>query len=316
VQKPEYPGRVDIEAAAKRVGPRVRRTPVVELEPGLFATAGRVSLKLELLQHSGSFKPRGAFNRVLSSDSPGVDLIAASGGNHGLAVAYVARELGVPAEVFVPTLSSPVKIARLHGYGATVTVGGNFYSDAYDACLRRVAESDALLVHAYDGFDTIAGQGTLARELNEQLPGIDTVLVAVGGGGLIGGIAAWYAGQVKVVAVEPERIPTLAAALDAGEPVDVEVGGIAADSLGARRIGTVGYSSVVAAGVESVLVTDEDITAARQLLWDELRLAAETGGATALAALTSGAYQPKSGEHVAVIICGGNTDPSDLTPDA
>lgn len=312
VQESEHPTRFDIERAAERVGLRVRRTPVVELESGAFGVAGEISLKLELLQHAGSFKPRGAFNRVLTSGVTDAGLIAASGGNHGLAVAYVARALGVPAEVFVPTSSSPVKIHRLHSYGATVTVGGDFYADAYVACQQRAAVSSALMVHAYDGFDTVAGQGTLARELDGQSPGIDTVLVAVGGGGLIGGVAAWYSGQAKIVAVEPDRIPTLAAALSAGRPVDVEVGGVAADSLGAARIGSVGYASVVAAGVDSVLVSDDAIIAARQLLWDELRLAAETGGATALAALTSGAYQPAAGERVAVIVCGGNTDPRDL----
>jgi threonine dehydratase len=308
----EHPSRGDIAAAAERVGSRVRRTPVVELEPGAFGAAGRISLKLELLQHSGSFKPRGAFNSVLSAGVTGDGVLAASGGNHGLAVAYVARALRVPAEVFVPTSASPVKINRLHSYGAAVTVGGDFYADAYAACQQRAAESKALVVHAYDGFDTVAGQGTLARELDEQVSGIDTVLVAVGGGGLIGGVATWYAGRAQVVAVEPARIPTLAAALAAGRPVDVEVGGVAADSLGARRIGAVGYAAAVAAGVTSVLVAEEAILAARRVLWDELRVAAEAGGATALAALISGAYRPGAGERVAVIVCGGNTDPRDL----
>jgi threonine dehydratase len=279
----------------------------------VFGIAGRISLKLELLQHSGSFKPRGAFNSVLSAGVSGDGLLAASGGNHGLAVAYVARALGVPAEVFVPTSASPVKINWLHSYGATVTIGGDFYADAYAACQQRAAESRALVVHAYDGLATVAGQGTLARELDQQMPGVDTVLVAVGGGGLVGGVASWYGGRAQVVAVEPARIPTLAAALSAGGPVDVEVGGVAADSLGARRIGGVGYAAAVAAGVTSVLVTEEAILTARQLLWDELRVAAETGGATALAALISGAYRPAAGEHVAVIVCGGNTDPRDLT---
>jgi threonine dehydratase len=312
VQRDEHPDRVDIEAAAERVGLRVRRTPVVELEPEAFGVAGRVSLKLELLQHSGSFKPRGAFNSVLSTGVSGDGLLAASGGNHGLAVAYVARTLGVPAEVFVPTSASPVKINRLRSNGATVTVGGDFYADAYAACQQRAAESRALVVHAYDGFATVAGQGTLARELDDQTSAIDTVLVAVGGGGLMGGVASWYLGRAQVVAVEPARIPTLAAALSAGGPVDVDVGGVAADSLGARRIGRVGYAAAVAAGVTSVLVTEEAILTARQVLWDELRVAAEAGGATALAALISGAYRPAARERVAVIVCGGNTDPGDL----
>ena len=277
---------------------------------------GQLFLKLELLQHTGSFKPRGAFNRALSARPPRSGLIAASGGNHGLAVAYVADILGLPAEVFVPTSSSPVKVNRLRRYGAVVTVTGDYYADAWAASQERARATGALVVHAYDGFETVAGQGTVGWELAEQLSDIDTVLVAVGGGGLIGGVASWYASRVKVVAVEPERIPTLAAALRAGEPVDVEVSGIAADSLGAKRIGRVGYAAAVSSGVQSVLVSDDSIVAARQLLWDELRVAAEHGGAAALAALTSGAYRPAAHERVVVIVCGGNTDPRDLVPEA
>jgi threonine dehydratase len=288
----------------------------MHLESGVLGLNGQLSLKLELLQHTGSFKPRGAFNRALSAHVPNSGLIAASGGNHGLAVAHVAQVLGLPAEVFVPTSSSPVKVDRLRRYGATVTVAGNYYAEAFAASQERAQATGALIVHAYDGFDTVAGQGTVARELDEQLSTIDTVLVAVGGGGLIGGIASWYAGHAKVIAVEPERIPTLAAALQAGRPVDIEVGGIAADSLGAKRIGSVGYAAAVAAGVQSVLVSDDAIIAARQLMWDELRIAAEHGGATATAALTSGAYRPSANEHVVVVVCGGNTDPRDLIPEA
>lgn len=294
----------------------VRTTPVVQLEPGALGLSGRLTLKLELLQHSGSFKPRGAFNRVLAAPQPVSALIAASGGNHGLAVAHVARALQLPAEVFVPTSSSPVKVNRLRSYGVRVMVGGRYYADAYEASQERAAQTGALVVHAYDDFATVAGQGTLARELDAQLGGLDTVVVAVGGGGLMGGIAAWYGSAAKVVAVEPERIPTLAAALSAGAPVDVEVGGIAADSLGARRIGDIGFAAAVSSGVESVLVSDEAIMAARQSLWDELRVAAEPGGATALAALISGAYRPAAGERVGVVVCGGNTDPRDLVPEA
>lgn len=312
----EAPTREDIDAAADLVGDRVRRTPVVELEPSALGVPGRICLKLELFQHSGSFKPRGAFNRVLSAGAPRAGLIAASGGNHGLAVAHVARALGITAEVFVPTSSSPVKVSRLNSYGARVVVGGDYYADAYAASQQRAAQTGALVVHAYDGFETVAGQGTLARELDAQLPGVDTVLVAVGGGGLVGGVASWYADRAKIVAVEPERIPTLAAALSARQPVDVDVGGVAADSLGARRIGTLGFAAVRAARVESVLVPDEAILGARQMLWDELRVVAEPGGAAALAALTSGAYRPASRERVAVIVCGGNTDPRDLVPEA
>jgi threonine dehydratase len=307
-----HPARADIEAAARRVGPWVRTTPVVELGPGALGLGRPTVLKLESLQHSGSFKPRGAFNRVLSARVPAAGLIAASGGNHGLAVAHVARALGLRAEVFVPGSSSPVKVARLRGYGVTVLVGGDYYADAFAASQHRAVETGALVVHAYDGLETVAGQGTLARELSRQAPEIDTVLVAVGGGGLLGGVASWYAGHVKVVAVEPRRIPTLAAALAAGGPVDVEVSGVAADSLGARRIGEAGYAAAVAAGVEAVLVSEEAIMAARQLLWDDLRVVAEPGGATALAALTSGAYEPGDDERVAVVVCGANTDPRDL----
>ena len=312
----QHPNRSDIEAAAHRVSPRVRRTPVVDLEPGALGLPGRISLKLELLQHTGSFKPRGAFNRVLAAGAPAAGLVAASGGNHGLAVAHVAAALGLAAEVFVPTSSSPVKVNRLRRYGVSVVVGGDYYADAYAASQHRASQTGALVVHAYDGLETVAGQGTLARELDQQVPAVDTVLVAVGGGGLIGGLASWYAGQAKIVAVEPERIPTLAAALSAGRPVDVDVGGIAADSLGAKRIGEVGYAAAVAAAVQPVLISDQAISAARRILWEDLRVAAEAGGATALAALTSGAYEPASTERVAVVVCGGNTDPRDLIPEA
>lgn len=309
------PGAPEVEAAAQLIGDRVRVTPVLEAAGSTFALPGPVVLKLEQLQHSGSFKARGAFTRVLSAAVPAAGVVAASGGNHGLAVAHVARELGVPAEVFVPRSSSPVKVARLRGYGATVRVGGDYYADAYAASQVRAAETRALQVHAYDAPEVLAGQGTLARELERQCPELDTVVVAVGGGGLLGGVATWYAGRVRVVAVEPERCPTLSAALAAGEPVDVEVGGLAADSLGARRIGTLGLAAAHDADVRSVLVPDTAIADARQRLWDELRIVSEPGGAAALAALTSGAYRPRPGERVAVVLCGGNTDPRDLVPE-
>jgi threonine dehydratase len=310
------PDRTDIDAAAGRIAGRVRRTPVLDLDPGALGLDHAVVLKLELLQHTGSFKPRGAFNRVLSADVPPAGLVAASGGNHGLAVAHVARTLGLPAEVFVPTASSPVKVARLRSYGVRVVVGGDYYADAFLASAERAQETGALVVHAYEGTPTVAGQGTLARELEQQRPAVDTVLVAVGGGGLVAGIASWYSGRLRVVSVEPERIPTLAAALEHGGPVDVDVSGIAADSLGARRLGATAYEAVVAAGVVPVLVPDDAILDARQRLWDDVRIAAETGGATALAALTTGAYRPAPGERVAVVVCGANTDPRDLVPEA
>jgi threonine dehydratase len=311
----DLPTRADVDAAAARIRGRVRRTPVVDLEAGALGLDHPVVLKLELLQHTGSFKPRGAFNRVLAADVPAAGLVAASGGNHGLAVAHVARSLGLAAEVFVPTSSSPVKVARLRSYGVRVVVTGDYYADAYAASQERARETGALVVHAYEGAPTVAGQGTLARELEQQRPDVDTVLVAVGGGGLIGGIATWYSGRARVVSVEPERIPTLAAALEHGGPVDVEVSGIAADSLGARRLGITAYRAAVAAGVVPVLVPDAAILDARRRLWDDARIAAEAGGATALAALTSGAYRPRRGERVAVVVCGGNTDPRDLVPE-
>lgn len=300
-----------VELAAKRIAGRVRRTPVLDVEPALLGAA--LTLKLELLQHTASFKPRGAFNRVLSARVPAAGIIAASGGNHGLAVAHVARELGIPAEIFVPHTTPDLKVRRLRTLGAAVTVTGEFYADAYDASQTRAAVTGALPVHAYDHPDVVAGQGTVGLELLDQIPDLDTVLVAVGGGGLIAGIATVLDHRARVVAVEPERAATLHAALAGGEPVDVPVGGLAADSLGARRIGTICFEVATAQGVTSLLVTDEDIRGARRTLWDSLRIAAEPGGATAFAALQSGAYVPAAGERVAVLVCGGNSDPATLT---
>jgi threonine dehydratase len=309
--------RGDIEKAAARIDGRVRRTPVVEAGEGAFGVDARITLKLELLQHAGSFKPRGAFNRILAAGGEARTVIAASGGNHGLGVAYAARALGIPAEIFVPEAASPVKVARLRALGAEVTVTGAYYADAYAASQRRAEETGALVVHAYDQPEVAAGQGTLAMELAAQAPDVDTVLVAVGGGGLLAGVATWWDGEaggraVRIVAVETERTATLASALEAGAPVDVEVGGVAADALGARRIGAHGFAAAVRAGVRSVLVSDEAVMAARQALWDELRVAAEPAGAAVLAALRAGAYRPRRGEHAALIVCGGNSDPGDL----
>lgn len=296
----------DVEQAAERIAGYARRTPVLELSPGLF-------LKLESMQHSGSFKIRGGFNRALAAGSlPEAGLIAASGGNHGLAVAYVARALGVRAEVFVPTVSSPVKVAGLRALGAEVTQTGAIYAEAYEASLKRAAESGALEIHAYDQAEVVAGQGTVGLEVLEQTGGVDTVLVAVGGGGLVAGITAALDGRARVVAVEPELIPTLNRALEAGGPVQVEVGGVGADALGASRIGTIAYDVTSAAGVRSVLVPDEAIVDARRELWRSCRLATEHAGATAFAALRSGAYVRAPGERVAVVVCGANTDPVTL----
>jgi threonine dehydratase len=299
-----------IDAAAQRVDTHIRVTPCIELEPRAFGSPATLSLKLEMTQHTGSFKPRGAFNRILSAAVPDAGVIAASGGNHGAAVAYAARTLGYMAEIFVPEPTPDFKVDRLRRYGARVVLTGANYAEAYAASQERARETGALDVHAYDQVEVLAGQGTLGRELERQLGALDTVLVAVGGGGLIGGVAAWFAGRVRVIGVEPDRCPTLHAARDAGEPVDVDVSGIAADSLGARRIGNLAFL-VAQPYVESVvLVTDEEIRSAQRNLWDRLRILAEPGGATALAGLLSGKYQAKPGERVGVIVCGANTDPA------
>lgn len=308
--------RADVEAAAHRIAGRVRRTPVAELDLGVFAPAGRVWLKLEFMQHSGSFKARGAFNRILAAaetgELPAEGVIAASGGNAGLAVAYAAKSLDIPAEVYVPTTAPLVKVTKLGALGATVVQHGTEYAEAYEAATKRAADTGALFCHAYDQPEVCAGQGSVALELLEALGQVDTVVIAVGGGGLMAGVAAALQGQARVVGVEPETIPTLHAALVAGRPVDIEVSGIAADSLGARRVGTIAYEVAVRTGVRSVLVTEDAIVAARRLLWNHHRIVVEHGTAAALAALTSGAYHPTAGERIAVLLCGANTDPADL----
>lgn len=300
------PGRSDVELAARRIDGHVRTTPVLRLDD-------RVVLKLEMLQHTGSFKPRGAFNWLLAADIPPAGVVAASGGNFGLAMAYAARELGVPATIVVPEVTSPAKRARLAELGADLEVVAGVYADALARSLALAAETGALVGHAYDHADIVAGQGTCGRELDEQVGGaVDTVLVAVGGGGLIAGIAAWFPERVRVVGVEPARIPALHAALDAGHPVAVEVSGLAADSLGASRIGAVPWAVVDRRVDRSVLVPDEEIAAAQRDLWSRCRVAAEPGGAAAWAALASGAYRPAPGERVAVVVCGANVDPATL----
>lgn len=300
--------RTCITTAAERVAGWLRRTPVIDLEAGAFGSCARLALKLELLQCSGTFKPRGAFNRILSSHVPPAGVIAASGGNHGAAVAYAAQRLGHRAEIYVPEPTPALKIDRLRQYGAQVMVTGVEYAESQAACDRRARETGALVVHPYDQPEVLAGQGTVGLEFDDQVPDLDTVLVAVGGGGLIAGIAAWFQNHVRVIGVEPVRAPSLAAALDAGKPVDVEVGGIAVDSLGARRIGQLAFT-VAQSYVERVaLVEDDAIREAQRQLWELLRTVAEPGGATALAALTSGSYQPEPDERVGVLVCGGNTD--------
>jgi threonine dehydratase len=301
--------RSGIAAAAARIHGFVRNTPVLQASPRDFSTDCSVTLKLELLQHAGSFKPRGAFNRMLSANIPKAGVIAASGGNHGAAVAYAARALGVPAEIFVPAATPAAKVDRIAGYGAHVVRGGAAYAEAAQACQERQRQTGALDVHAYDHADVLCGQGTLGRELETQAPDLTHVLVATGGGGLIGGVAAWYAGSAAIISVEPEGCPTLHSALRAGEPVDVVVSGIAADSLGARRCGSLMFVVAQRHVAHSVLVPDDAILAAQKMLWDRYRLIAEPGGATAAAALLSGAWVPPPGARVGVVVCGANTDP-------
>ena len=309
--------RSDVAAAAVRVEGRIRRTPLLDVDPAPLAPSARTWLKLELTQHTGSFKARGAFSHVLAARDagrlPDAGIVAASGGNAGLAFAYAASRTGVPAEVFIPETAPPVKVARLRALGATVTQVGTRYAEAQEAAVERVAATGALWCHAYDLPDMCAGNGTLGLEIMEQTGGeLDTVLLAVGGGGLMAGVAAALDGHARVVSVEPERIPTLERALAKGGPVDVDVSGVAADSLGATRIGEIAYSVASRTGVRPVLVDDDAIVEARRFVWEEYRLAVEHGTAAAVAALRTGAYRPAPGERVMVVLCGANTDPSDL----
>lgn len=305
----------DLTAAQQRTSPYVRRTPLFEVD----AIGGaRVWFKAEFMQRCGVFKTRGAFNRQIAARErgelhPEVGIVAASGGNAGLANAFAAAQLGVPAQVFVPVNAPRVKVDLLRRYGAEVVQEGAEYADAYAAAQRHVVATGALFCHAYDQPEIVAGAGVIGLEILEDLPSVDTIVVAVGGGGLFAGVAtAALAGGVNVVAVEPRNIPTLRAALDAGGPVDVNVSGIAADSLGARRLGELGWAAATRATPESVLVDDQDIIDARRALWRDYRVPAEAGAAAAYAALTSAAYKPARGERIAVIVCGANTDPATL----
>jgi threonine dehydratase len=300
--------RTEIQDAGRRIAPHVRRTPVMALEEKAFGIDARVFFKLECLQHTGSFKPRGAFNCILSSDIGEAGVIAASGGNHGAAVAYAAHKLGHRAEIFVPVITPKNKIDRLKMYGAAINITGNSYSEALAGSQQRALKTSAVAIHAYDDARVLAGQGTLGMEFEEQVRGLDSVLVAVGGGGLIGGVAAWYQDRVRVIGVEPERAPTLHKALAANQVVDVEVGGVAADSLGARRVGELMFPIAQKFVHQSLLVSDEQILEAQRVLWQQLRLVAEPGGATAFAALLSGVYKPHPGERVGVVMCGSNAD--------
>jgi threonine dehydratase len=307
-----------IAAVHRVVRPHVRRTPVVEVDGADFGLAGRLHLlfKLELLQHTGSFKPRGAFANLLTRAVPPAGVAAASGGNHGVAVAFAAHRVGVPARVFVPTVASAVKLERIRGYGAELVIEGDRYADALAASERWLATSGAMPVHAYDQAETLLGAGSLGAELEAEVGEVDTVLIAVGGGGLLGGVAAWYADTPKrrprLVGVEPRLAPTLTRALEAGRPVDAEAGGIAADSLAPRRVGTLMFPFARDHVERVVLVEDDGIAAAQRALWRVLRVAAEPGGAAAFAALLSGSYRPAEGERVAVVICGGNTTAVDF----
>ncbi|HEV2301149.1 MAG TPA: threonine/serine dehydratase [Stellaceae bacterium] len=306
-------GREAIEAAERLIRPHIRRTPVLEADAADFGLAPqRLAFKLEFLQHAGSFKVRGAFANLLLREIPKAGVVAASGGNHGAAVAYAAMKLGVAARIFVPTISSPAKIARIGSYGADLVVTGERYADALAASEAWARQSGALPVHAFDQRETLLGQGTIGLELEEQTPDLDTLLVAVGGGGLVAGIAAWYRGTVKVIGVEPELAPTLSRAFAAGRPADAEAGGIAADSLAPRRIGELVFPIARRYVAQALLVTDEAIGRAQQALWERLRVVVEPGGAAAFAALLSGRYTARVGEHVGILLSGGNTTAVDF----
>jgi threonine dehydratase len=296
----------DVERAAERIGLRVRRTPTIDHGP--------LTLKLELLQHAGSFKTRGAFNRVLAEpELPAAGLVTASGGNHGAALSYVGSQLGVATEVFMPSTSPAIKRDNIERFGATVTVIEGYYDDAQRAADERQAVTGAAMIHPFDHSATIAGQGTMSREIDRQVGGFDTLVVASGGGGFTAGQAAWFRDRVRIVSVEPETSQCLRAALGAGEPVDVSVSGLAADSLGARRVGGVPWTILRHFVDEAVVVSDDAIRAAQHELWNEFRLVVEPGGAAALAAIRSGVYRPAAGERVVVAVCGSNCDPSTVT---
>lgn len=304
-----------IEAMYSRVKPHIRRTPVIEVDGADFdLKLGGLVFKLELLQHAGSFKTRGAFANLLTRKVPAAGVVAASGGNHGAAVAFAAMKLGVRAKIFVPSVASAAKIEQITGYGAELVIAGERFADALAASELWVAQTGAMAIHAFDQVETLLGQGTVGLELEQQSAtgpggdgGLDTLLVAVGGGGLIAGIASWYQKKINVVGVEPEAAPTLTRALEAGRPVDAESGGIAADSLAPRRVGELAFPIVQRYVSRCVLVSDEAIQAAQKMLWKRLRIVAEPGGAAAFAALLAGQYVPRPDERVGVLLCGGNT---------
>jgi threonine dehydratase len=297
-----------IAATAKLIGPHVRRTPVLSTDLGDFGLPpGRVVFKLEYLQHSGSFKARGAFANLLMNTVALPGVVAASGGNHGAAVAYAANMLGKPATIFVPSVTSPAKVDRIRSYGAKLVIAGDRYADALAASEVFVRETGALAIHAFDAHETLLGQATVGLEIEQDVPNLDTLLVAVGGGGLIGGIAAWYGDRIRLIAVEPELSPTLHMALAAGAPVDAPAGGIAADSLAPKRVGAKMFPFARDYVERSILVTDDEIRTAQLSLWEQLRIVAEPGGSAALAAVLSGKYRPQPGERIGVLLCGANT---------
>lgn len=297
-----------IVATEAVIRPFVRRTPLVAVDMAEFGLpSGPLTFKLEFLQHSGSFKARGAFANLLLRKAPPAGVVAASGGNHGVAVAHAAHRLGVPATIFVPDVASPAKQERIRGYGAQLVIAGSLYAEALAASEAHIARTGAMPIYAYDQTETLLGQGSVGMELEQDAPEIDTLLVAVGGGGLIGGIAAWYGRKIRIVAVEPEAAPTLHAALAAGRPVDAPAGGIAADSLAPRRVGELMFPIARDNVADDVLVTDDAIRQAQEALWSNLRVVTEPGGAAAFAAFLSGRYKPQAGERVAVLLCGANT---------
>ena len=307
--------RAAIETTQARIAPYVRETPVITVDGADVGLPGcSLSMKLEYLQHTGSFKARGAFANLLLREAPAAGVVAASGGNHGVAVAHAAERLGIAATIFVPRVAAPAKVRRIRDCGAELVIGGERYADALVASEAHAARTHALQVHAYDQPETLLGQGTLALELERQAPALDALLVAVGGGGLIGGIATWYAGRVDVIGVEPELAPTLTAARAAGRPVDAPAGGIAADSLAPRRVGELMFPIAERYVRDVLLVSDDEIRAAQAALWSRLRIVVEPGGAAAFAALLAGRYRPRGGERVGLVLCGANTDAVDFDP--
>ncbi|HSS27646.1 MAG TPA: threonine/serine dehydratase [Usitatibacter sp.] len=300
--------RESIAAAYERISPHVRATPVIEADGADFGLPGlRLVFKLEYLQHAGSFKTRGAFNQLLTRQIGPTGVVAASGGNHGVAVSYASMKLAIPATIFVPTVASAAKIEQIRGYGAKLVVGGDRYDDALRASEAFVQSSGATPIHAFDQWETLQGQGTVGLEWERQSPGMDAILVAVGGGGLIGGITGWFAGRVPIVGVEPEEAPTLTRALEAGEPVDAPAGGVAADSLAPKRVGTLMFE-FAKRHLTTVLVSDDAIRDAQRALWKTMRVVAEPGGAAAFAGLASGAWKPQpTQKKIGILVCGANT---------